>query len=111
MAMSLAMVRSFLLPVSASLLVAALATSCSLFSSKPVAEHTVPTISQEFDTDSGTWKPTTKIVVPPPSEPNATLTEAEEKARAENSLTHKVGRAVKKPLTWLPWHKEEAPQQ
>ncbi len=105
------MVRSFLLPVSAGLLFAVLATSCSMFSSKPVAAHTVPTVSQEFDPDSGTWKPTTKVVVPPPSEPNATLIAEEEKARADNSLTHKVGRAVKAPLSWLPWHKEAAPAQ
>lgn len=91
-------------------------SSCGLFSSKQqpvgVAEQ------QQFDPFSNTWKPSTQVITPPPSEPNATLAEQQAAAKREAGALKKagravgntagaVGRAVKKPLSWLPFGKKD----
>lgn len=98
-------------------------SSCGLFSSKPKPVASGPAGPLEFDSFSNSWKPSTQVVTPPPSEPNATLAEQQAAAKREDSTLKKagravgntagaVGRAVKKPLGWLPFgKKDEAPAE
>jgi hypothetical protein len=92
-------------------------SACGMFGSKP-SPAVASTGAQQFDKYSSTWKPSEKIVKPPPSEPNATLAEQEAAAKRENSTLNKAGRAmsntvgavgrvVKKPLDWLPLGKKD----
>lgn len=96
---------------------AASLTSCGLFGPKPAPVTSAAQGAQEFDPYTNAWKPANRIVVPGPSQPNAALAQKREEAARENSVLGKaeraastVGRAVKKPLEWLPGgKKEEAP--
>jgi hypothetical protein len=77
--------------------------------------------SQEFDPYSNSWRSTQRVVTPPPSQPNAALAEQQAATKREDGALNKagkamsntasaVGRAVKKPLEWLPFgKKDEAP--
>ena len=60
----------------------------------------------EYDASSGTWVSTSHVVVPRPSQDTSAMVAAKDKHK-EGVLT-KVGNTLKKPLTWLPWHKDEA---
>ena len=83
----------------------------------------VATGPQEFDPYSNSWRASNRIVTPPPSQPNQALAEQQEAAAREDSTLNRagravgstadaVGRAVKKPLEWLPFgKKEEAPAE
>jgi hypothetical protein len=90
-----------------------------MFSSKP-SETMVSrnASSQEFDPYSNTWRSTERVVTPPPSQPNAALAEQQAAAKREDGALSKagkamsntasaVGRAVKKPLGWLPFGKKD----
>ncbi len=89
-----------------------------MFSQKTA--HIAPAGQQEFDPYSNTWRPSGQVVTPPPSQPNAQLAEREAEARREDSALNKagramsntagaMGRAVKKPLDWLPFGKKDEP--
>lgn len=98
-------------------------SSCGLFSSRSSEAAVTAPGALEFDHYSNTWKPSTRVVTPPPSQPNQALAEQEEAAKRENSTLNKagravtntagaVGRAVKKPFGWLPFgKKDEAPAE
>ncbi len=93
-------------------------SACGLFgsrSSEPVAGPG----ALEFDHYSNSWKPSTRVVTPPPAQPNAALVEKEEAEKRENGALKKAGRAVgntagavgrvvKKPFGWLPFGKKDA---
>jgi hypothetical protein len=92
-------------------------SACGMFGSKP-AQPMAAAGSQEFDPFSNSWKASEKIVTPPPSEPNVALAEQQAAAKREASALNKagramsstvsvVGRAVKKPLGWLPFGKKD----
>lgn len=93
-------------------------TSCGLFGPKTAPATYANQGAQEFDPYTNAWKPATRIVVPGPSQPNAAL--AQQKAdtakdnnpltkagRAVGNTASAVGRAVSKPLEWLPGGKKE----
>lgn len=89
-------------------------TSCGLFGPKPAPVTSAAQGAQEFDPYTNAWKPANRIVVPGPSQPNAALAQQREEAARENSALEKagraasaVGRAVKKPLEWLPGGKKK----
>ena len=97
-------------------------SACGLFGSRS-PEPVAATGALEFDHYSNTWKPSARVVTPPPAQPNAALAAKEEADKRENSTLNKagravtntagaVGRAVKKPLGWLPFgKKDEAPSE
>ena len=84
-------------------LIATLVVSCS----SPRPQTPAPGLA-EYDLASGTWQPTTRVVVPPPTED--TTTKPVVKKSGDSAIT-RVGNTLKKPLAWLPWHKDEAPPQ
>jgi hypothetical protein len=86
-------------------------SACGMFSAKP-ERPVAATSTQEFDPYSNTWATSSRVVTPPPSQPNASLAEqqAQEKkesgtlskaGRAMSNTASAVGRAVKKPLGWF----------
>ena len=101
--------------------VAAGLSACGMFD-KP-APHVASTGTQEFDPYSHQWRSSGRVVTPPPSEPNAAIAERQALAKNEDSTLNKagramsstasaVGRAVKKPLEWMPFgKKDEAPTE
>ena len=105
----------------ASAALAASLTSCGLFGPKPAPVTSAAQGAQEFDPYTNAWKPANRIVTPGPSQPNAALAQRKADSARENSALGKagravsttasaVGRAVTKPLEWLPGgKKEEAP--
>jgi hypothetical protein len=91
-------------------------SACGMFGSK-VERPVAATGPQEFDPYSNTWTTATRVVTPPPSQPNATLAEQQAQAKRDDSMMNKasramsntassVSRAVKKPLGWLPFGKK-----
>jgi hypothetical protein len=93
-------------------------TACGMFGSKPAEVSHASVGAQEFDPFANTWKTSGGAVTPPPSQPNAALAEREAAEKQENSALSKagramnttasaVGRAVKKPLGWLPFGKKD----
>jgi hypothetical protein len=104
------MITKRLLQLSASLLLAASASSCSMFGSSKANPSTNPHAMEEFDAASGMWVPAKKVAVPAPAPQNEVLAPAAQKEKSEGGMLKKVGNVVKKPLTWLPWHKSEAEQ-
>jgi hypothetical protein len=92
-------------------------SACGMFGSKP-SQSSAAANAQEFDPYARTWRASGRTITPPPSEPNAALAEREAAAKQENSAFNKagramnttasaVGRAVKKPLDWLPFGKKD----
>ena len=85
-------------------------SSCSMFGSKSSPTASAPVGAQEFDSYSNTWKPASRVVVPPPSEPNAEIAAQKEQLKKENSVVKKMGRGagevgktIAKPLKWVPF--------
>jgi hypothetical protein len=92
-------------------------SSCGMFGSKqerPVASAG----TQEFDPFSNSWTTASRVVTPPPAQPNAALAEQAAQAKREDGALNKAGRAmsstagavgrvVKKPLDWLPFGKKD----
>ena len=62
----------------------------------------VPASHGEFDTSTGTWKPLSKVVTPPPHEEGAVIT-----AQKKPGVMDKVGSTLKKPLKWVGLGKDE----
>ncbi|MFZ4763821.1 MAG: hypothetical protein ACOYMN_02610 [Roseimicrobium sp.] len=96
-------------------------TSCGMFGSSSRTASSA-TAAQEFDPFTHTWKPSSRVVVPPASQPNVEYAErkaAEEKenntlsqvGRAVGNTASAAGRAVKKPLEWFAPSKKEEPDQ
>ncbi|MEZ0387363.1 MAG: hypothetical protein ACAI34_09875 [Verrucomicrobium sp.] len=92
------------------LVLAAGLSSCSMFGSKSSSTASAPVGAQEFDPYSNTWKPAGRVVVPPPSQPNADIAAQKEALKKENSMVKKVGRGagevgktITKPLKWIPF--------
>lgn len=77
----------------------ALLTSCG-GTKNPVATST-PT-AQEYDTQSGGWKPLNKVVAAPPSRPGAIIVE-----QKKPGMMQKIGATMKKPLKWVHLSKDE----
>jgi hypothetical protein len=63
---------------------------------------TVPATHGEFDSASGSWKPLSKVVTPPPHEQGAVITE-----HKGPGMMDKVGSTLKKPLQWVGLAKDE----
>jgi hypothetical protein len=94
-------------------------SGCGLFGSGSKAERPVAaTGAQEYDPYAHTWRASNRVVTPPRSEPSTALAQQQEAAKRENSTLNKagramtntagaVGRAVKKPLEWLPFGKKD----
>ena len=62
----------------------------------------------EYDPASGAWKPTSRVIVPPPSQNTPPLIVAKPApVQPKDDILTKVRRTMKKPLQWLPWTKEE----
>jgi hypothetical protein len=62
----------------------------------------------EYDPASASWKPTTRVVVPPPSQNTPPMVVAKSApVQPKEGILTKMGRTMKKPLQWLPWTKEE----
>jgi hypothetical protein len=88
-------------------------SACGMFGEKTA--HIAPSSQMEFDPYANTWRQSGRVVTPPPSQPNAALAQQQpeestlDKAgRAMGETASAVGRAVKKPLEWLPFGKKEA---
>jgi len=62
----------------------------------------VPASHGEFDPSTGTWKPLTKVVTPPPPEQGAVIV-----AQKGPGVMDKVGKSLKKPLQWVGLAKDE----
>ena len=69
--------------------------SCAGSKSGPDA----PRVNAEYDAATGTWVPSTRVVVPQPAQDTPPIADPNKKQK-EGVLT-KVGK-------WMPWHKEEA---
>ena len=92
-------------------------SACSMFGSKSSVAQSAPVGAQEFDPFSNTWRPVSRVVVPPPSEPNAEIAAQQEQAKKDNSVVNKMGRSagkvgsaagavgktLTKPLKWIPF--------
>ena len=65
---------------------------------------TVPASHGEFDPSTGTWRPLTQIVTPPPPEEGAVIV-----AQKGPGMMNKVGKSLKKPLQWVGLAKDEPP--
>jgi hypothetical protein len=68
-------------------------SSCSMFGSKPVPQAST---QQEFDPMTSSWKPSSRVVVPPPSQPAAPIAVTAEAEPEKPGL-------VKKMTGWLPF--------
>ena len=64
----------------------------------------VPASRGEFDPSTGSWRPLTKVVAPPPHERGATIV-----AQEKPGVMQKVGSTLKKPLEWVGLAKEDPP--
>jgi hypothetical protein len=62
----------------------------------------VPATSGEFDSSTGSWKPLSKIVAPPPHQQGAVIVE-----QKKPGVMDKVGKTLKKPLEWVGLAKDE----
>jgi hypothetical protein len=102
------MITKRLLSLFAGSCLAVLVSSCSMFGSSKKPTPGAPHSSEQFDPSSGVWVPATKVDLPPPAPENAALAATEKKEKSQGGIMKKVGNVVKKPLTWLPWHKTEA---
>lgn len=99
------------------LLLAASLSACSMFGSKSSVATTAPVGAQEFDPYSNTWRASTQVVVPGPSEPNPEIAAQQAQLKKENSVIKQVGRSASKvgtaagsvgktlakPLKWVPF--------
>lgn len=65
---------------------------------------TTPASHGEFDPSTGSWKPLTKAVTPPPPQGGAVITE-----KKGPGMMEKVSSTLKKPLKWVGLGKDEAP--
>jgi hypothetical protein len=63
---------------------------------------TTPTTHGEFDPSTGTWKPLSKVVIPPPHEEGAVIV-----AQKGPGMMDKVNSTLKKPLQWVGLAKDE----
>lgn len=63
---------------------------------------TTPTSQGEFDSSTGSWKPLTKVVTPPPPQGGAVIT-----PQKGPGMMDKVGSTLKKPLKWVGLGKDE----
>lgn len=63
---------------------------------------TVPASHGEFDPSTGSWRPLTKVVTPPPHEQGAVIV-----AQKGPGMMDKVGTTLKKPLKWVGLAKDE----
>ena len=79
---------------------ALLVSSCSMFSSSPPSQTAG---QQEYDTMSNSWKPSTRVIVPPPAQPATPMKVASAEPEKKDGVLTKVGNTVKKPLGWLPF--------
>lgn len=82
-----------------------LLASCGSSSHVPGA----PTHTQEFDPNSNRWITTSRVVVPPPSQPAAPMVIQQpapsatvDKPAEKEGLLRKTGHVLKKPLKWIP---------
>ncbi|WP_038162366.1 hypothetical protein [Verrucomicrobium sp. BvORR106] len=92
-------------------------SACSMFGSKSSVSQSAPVGAQEFDPFSNTWRPVSRVVVPPPSEPNPEIAAQQEQVKKQNSVVNKMGRSagkvgnaagavgktLAKPLKWIPF--------
>ena len=62
----------------------------------------MPASHGEFDPSTGSWKPLTKVVTPPPHEQGAVIV-----AQKGPGMVDKVGKTLKKPLKWVGLAKDE----
>lgn len=83
-------------------LATALLTLASCGSTKQSAS--APTGVLEFDQATGSWKPATKIVAPPPHQASAPLPQVASSGTAEHHSS-----VWKKPLKWVGLAKEDPP--
>ncbi len=63
---------------------------------------TAPASHGEFDPSTGSWKPLTKVVTPPPHEEGAVII-----PQKGPGMMDKVGNTLKKPLKWVGLGKDE----
>lgn len=80
--------------VSASLLCAVLLVS-SCGGTKNTAPSN-PGTHMEFDSRTGTWVNSTKVITPPPHQPGAVIVE-----QKKPGMMQKFGDTMKKPLKWM----------
>ncbi len=78
----------------------ALITACG-GTKKPVA--TTPATHMEFNSQTGAWKPLTKAVAAPHSEPGAIIVE-----QKKPGMMQKIGDSMKKPLKWVGLGKDDS---
>lgn len=61
-----------------------------------------PASREEFDTSTGSWRPLSQVVTPPPHEEGAVIV-----AKKGPGMMSKVGKSLKKPLQWVGLAKDE----
>jgi len=85
------------------LTVAAVVSSCSMFSS---SEPRQSAGQQEFDPMTNTWQPSTRVVAVQPGQPATPMTPASAAEPEKEGTLKKVGNTLKKPLKWRPFGKK-----
>lgn len=63
---------------------------------------TSPGTHMEFDSRTGTWVNSTKVITPPPHQPSAVIVE-----QKKPGMMQKFGQTMKKPLQWMHLSKDE----
>lgn len=87
--------------LSTACLVCALAMLTSCGGTKTPNVTAAPT-HQEFDPQTGAWRPLSKKVTAPPSKPGAVIVE-----QKKPGMMQKIGDTMKKPLKWVGLGKDE----